>query len=138
MFNRKKATDLPVPSWKKKIDDLEFKKTQEEQRRLQEQKALEDAEKKAYENQKQNELNDKIRILGQNFQCHVCERRATKPGQDAHSGTDYGEHGIPSYYTYHTDNWSYPGDLFRCSICEKWTCTKCLHKTICKSCAEKL
>jgi hypothetical protein len=111
--------EVVMDDWRKKID-----KFREKERLLQE-----EAKKKAETAKKNNEQESRREQL-HGFRCHICHTPARIPG------TKYGhdEYGasMPS------NDWSIPGDLYRCERCVKWTCKKHLHKGICPECAEKL
>jgi hypothetical protein len=111
--------------WKKKIDAyLEEKRLKEQaERDLWQASFWEDADK---------DLQTQLRLLGQSFKCFVCGRPATKPvwGQDYPCSAD----GNESTST----DWSTPGDLFKCKICENWICADHIHMEICQKCAEGL
>lgn len=115
-----------MTDWKKKIDD-------EEKVRITEQRKREAAEAKAAQKKETDEWNSKVEEHGKKFKCGVCDKPSQKPGSP--KGTIGTEEGAPSWSS---AIWSYPGDLWRCGKCKKWTCVKHIHKGVCKECAEKM
>lgn len=113
-----------IQDWKVEQARLENIKREEEEKR---QDQLRKASRKAFEDKVTQQIGDK-------FQCHVCGKRASKPGQKMGSnGNDMNgeERGW-------VDDYDKPGDLFECSICHQWTCPDHIHSEVCKTCAEKL
>lgn len=69
--------------------------------------------------------------LGRNFQCHVCTKRAEKPGHF----NDYNDsNGSDDARFVTKSTWDYPGDLSQCIFCNYWTCDDCLLNDVCKFC----
>jgi len=67
---------------------------------------------------------NKLSVVGYTFICHVCGKPSEKT-----KGESLPQENI---------DLSTPGDLFRCKICEKWTCSEHIYKGICKICAESI
>jgi len=108
-----------INDWKKKID--KFKK-QEEIRLAEEKEKSKIAREKA-------ELEAHLKQI-EHFHCHICNVRAQKPGTQ--SGLD--DEGSTRFW----DDWSLPGDLWKCELCFRWTCAEHFSNGICQECAEKL
>ena len=114
-------------NWKKKIDNRE--------KRLEKERLRIESEKNAQKRKTtQEQLAPAIKRLGEAYKCHVCLRPATRPASIPHSSMS----GDYSTDTWYEDDWSQPGDLFKCTICGEWTCEEDLYKGICKKCAKKL
>lgn len=115
-------------NWRKKIDN-HFERL----------KAKEERPKREKEEQVKREREEKVRKLGQKFRCHICGRPSKEPAKIEHRG-EYQQRGTESGYVggFIVDDWSRPGDLSLCSICEGFTCSEHLHKNICQKCARKL
>ncbi|MFH1863863.1 MAG: hypothetical protein ABIJ85_03075 [bacterium] len=119
--------------WTKKIDDWEERQRIEAERRRQEAEACRLEAIKA-------EKEARLQHLGK-FKCHICGMPAGMPARRPTGRTHEMPHdpgsGSSSVAEY-VDDWSRPGDLFKCNICHKLTCAKHIYKGICQKCAEKL
>jgi hypothetical protein len=120
--------------WRQKIDNMEEQQRQNQLRQQAAQKALN-------EERARKEGEARVRNLGEKFRCQICGKPAQIPSQHG-TGTF---HSIPHDPGSGEDNvedtiadWSKPGDLWKCTSCNKWTCYAHIYKGICQKCAEKL
>ena len=125
MFNFFRKKKITNNKWKEKID-----RTLESRQNSQKLKEKLEFEKKV--KIKQAERDIKVKKLGETFKCHICKRPAMEPY--------VGRRNIGEYTVDLTENWDEPGDLRKCSECHELTCNNddCVHKGICKECAEKM
>ena len=59
------------------------------------------------------------------FQCHICGARSEGPLTESH----YTQAGDRTMWS--TTDWHVPGDLFRCLVCQEWTCADDLVDGVC-------
>ncbi len=120
--------------WKGRIDEYKVKKEQEEEER-------EDAKKRALKEKEELETQRLLQELGKKFKCHICKIPSKKPyrspGRNGEKFSD-GEIGFWPDTPEGSDQWDKPGDLFKCSNCDKWSCEEHIYKRICMKCAERL
>ncbi len=112
----KKATEERREPWQIAIDEEEKRRKKEEE-----------AKKLLDERQRQEEYQRNVQKLGEKFKCHCCGRPSTRPGRESLEKDKDN--------TCMVDDWSNPGDLHPCEHCGQLTCTSCLYKGICKTCA---
>jgi hypothetical protein len=141
LFGKKQAPVPPpsqpvkkVPTWKDEVDrlsnELETKRLAELKEQEERDRPIRLAMEAEAKRKAEEELQEKIRVLGETFQCHVCGKKATKPGWDWVDSWS-NEMWDPVNNGYSVDDWTKPGDLIQCKECHKWTCRDCLKNDIC-------
>lgn len=122
--------------WKGKIDNFEEnQRAAIKSKQSEDQKRKEEIEENARK-ESQKQIDSFIKKLGETFKCHICLTPATKPFSKWIPGRSNCEgDGTDGYEEL---DYSKPGNLFLCKICNRWTCEEHLYKNICKECAEKV
>ena len=79
----------------------------------------------------------KVESLGERFKCHVCNVPASEPFKVIDTPATFSAMNQVQIRAAETHNdWSKPGNLYKCSMCKKWTCYDCMQSGICRYCAE--
>lgn len=116
MFRKTRGVDMP--DWKKRIDvHLNKGKNREKLKQIELVRKV---------------LDEKLKLLASRFKCHIsiCNKVATKPATE----TSY----LGGLFRMDFNNWDLPGDLYKCSVCDQWTCEDHIYRCICYECANKL
>jgi hypothetical protein len=86
----------------------------------------------------QKQYDDRLAKHKRSFQCHVCGTVSEKPDTTYTVSRTRSDPHDPERELYdESPDWSKPGDLEKCSHCQKWTCSDCLHLGVCRFCAQK-
>src|SRR5438552_494090 len=112
--------------WKRELDE---RLARQEAERKRQEEARNAREKEA----KEREYERRLAELARRFKCHICGTPASTP---LHDHYDDGQSDGGHHWVWTTD-WSTPGDLKRCTNCNKWTCDEHYHG-ICQKCASKI
>src|SRR5437870_4504679 len=101
--------------WKQRLDEKLARQATERKRQEEAREAAAQAAKKAVG---EREEQRKRAELARRFKCHICGTPASTP---LHDHYDDGQSDGGHHWVWTTD-WSTPGDLKRCTNCNKWTC----------------
>ncbi len=117
-------------TWK---DEIDRKRQEEQARYAQQQREREQREAVTKAAREQAEQERNLRRLQQRFKCYICRTPATIPLHVVQTSRPDEGQG----WSAEGDNWDWPGDLYQCAECNKWTCSTHHYQGLCQKCGEK-
>lgn len=117
---------------KRKIDELLKRQEREKAKKREEEENVRSALAK-------RERERKFEQLGRSFRCHICKKPSVKPATTSYTTIETNESDRPigSYETI-SEDFSKPGDMWRCNNCGKWACSEHIYRGICTAHVEKM